>query len=176
MINIANATAQQKDPNFDVHKYLLDNLGDDWISYQKAPAGSTLADLNSAPSLFLFTAVNPDQAVLAIKNVASLGSLSGNNAVAPRQFQGRTIHTIPLPSRGSAAPRSLYCATSGGYVALTTDVSMIEAFLRSSADSKVKPLRETAGFAGAAQHVGGAGNGCSSTKTSGKTSARSSPP
>jgi hypothetical protein len=159
VINIANATAQQKDPNFDVRKYLLGNLGDDWISYQKAPAGSTLADLNSAPSLFLFAAVNPDQAVLAIKNVASLGSLSGNNTIAPRQFQGRTIHTIPLPARRSAAPRSLYCATSGGYVALTTDVSMIEAFLRSSADSKARPLRETAGFAGAAEHVGGAGNG-----------------
>ena len=159
VISIANATAQQKDPNFDVRKYLLDNLGDDWIGCQKAPVGGTLADLDSAPSLFLFAAVNPDQAVLAIKNVAALGSLSGNNTVAPRQFQGRTIYTINRPSRGSATPHPLYCATSSGYVALTSDVSMIEAFLRSSADSKVRPLRETAGFAGAAQHVGGAGNG-----------------
>ncbi|MFZ0826910.1 MAG: hypothetical protein WAO02_05765 [Verrucomicrobiia bacterium] len=156
LINIANATAQQKDPGFDVRQYLFGNLGDDWISYSKAPAGNTLADLNSAPSLFLFAAVNPDQAVLAIKNVASLASSQGN-AVAPRQFLGRTIYTIALPARGAAA-RSLYCTTSDGYVALTTDVSMIEAFLR-SADSKVKPLRETPGFASAAQHVGGAGNG-----------------
>jgi len=160
VINIANVTAQQKDTNFDVRKYLLGNLGDDWISYQKAPAGNTLADLNSAPSLFLFAAVNPDQAVQAIKNVASLGSLSsGGSAVEPRQFQGRTIYTIPLPGRRSASSRSLYCATSGGYVALTTDVSMLEAFLRGSADSKVKPLRETAGLASAAQHVGGASGG-----------------
>jgi hypothetical protein len=35
---------------------------------------------------------------------------------------------------------------------------MIETYLR-SADSKAKPLRETAGFADAAQHIGGAGNG-----------------
>ena len=35
---------------------------------------------------------------------------------------------------------------------------MMEAYLR-SADSKARPLRETAGLAVAAQHVGGAGNG-----------------
>jgi hypothetical protein len=35
---------------------------------------------------------------------------------------------------------------------------MIETYLR-SADSKARPLRETAGFADAAQHIGGAGNG-----------------
>ena len=156
VISIANATAQMKDPNFDVRKNLLGNLGDDWISFQKSPAGSPPADLNSPPSLFLFAAVNPDQAVLAIKNIAALTS-SQENAPQPRQFSGRTIYTFALPSR-SAAPRSLYCASSGGYVALTTDVSMIEAYLR-SADSKAKPLRETAGFADAAQHVGGASSG-----------------
>jgi len=157
MISIANATAQQKDPDFDVRKYLLDNLGDDWLSYQRAPAGNTPVDLNSAPSLFLFSAINPDQALLAIKNVASLTAPS-SGATAPRQFSGRTIYTVPLPSRGSATSHSLYCTTSDGYVALTTDVSLIESFLR-SADSKARPLRETPGFADAAQHVGGARNG-----------------
>jgi hypothetical protein len=156
-ISIANATAQQKDPNFDVRKNLIGNLGDDWINYQKAPAGNTPADLNSAPSLFLFAALNPDQAVLAIKNVASLTS-SQENAPAPRDFLGRKIYTIALRSSRPPAPRSLYCAASGGYVALTTDVTMMEAYLR-SADSKARPLRETAGLADAAQHVGGAGNG-----------------
>src|SRR5664280_1780085 len=84
-ISIANATAQQKDPNFDVRKNLIGNLGDDWIYYQKAPAGNPPADLNSAPWLFLFAALNPDPAVLAIKNVASLTS-SQENAPAPRDF------------------------------------------------------------------------------------------
>jgi hypothetical protein len=156
-ISIANATAQQKDPNFDVRKNLIGNLGDDWICYQKAPVGNTPADLHSAPSLFLFAALNSDQAVLAIKNVASLAS-SQENAPAPRDFLGRKIYAIALRSPRPSAPRSLYCAASGGYVALTTDVSMMEAYLR-NADSKVKPLRETAGLADAAQHVGGAGNG-----------------
>jgi hypothetical protein len=156
-ISIANATAQQKDPNFDLRKNLIGNLGDDWMYYQKAPAGKTPADLNSAPALFLFAALNPEQAVLAIKNIASLSS-SQENAPAPRDFLGRKIYTIALRSSRPSAPRSLYCAASGGYVALTTDVSMLEAYLR-NADSKAKPLRETAGLADAAQHVGGAGNG-----------------
>jgi len=154
-ISFANLAAQQKDPNFDIQKNLIGNLGDDWMSYQKAPGGGTLADLNSAPTLFLFAAVNPDQAVLAVKNVMSAGSLSANTP-EPRQFQGRTIYTIGRG--GSAKSGSVYCTTSGGYVALSSDVSMIETFLR-SADSKAKPLREAAGFAAAAQHVGGAGNG-----------------
>ena len=156
-ISIANATAQQKDPNFDLRKNFIGNLGDDWIYYQKAPAGKTPADLNSAPALFLFAALNPDQAVLAIKNIASLSS-SQENAPAARDFLGRKIYTIALNSSRPSASRSLYCAASGGYVALTTDVSMMEAYLR-NADSKVKPLRETAGLADAAQHVSGAGNG-----------------
>ena len=105
-ISIANATAQQKDPNFDVRKNLIGNLGDDWINYQKSPAGNTPADLTSGPSLFLFAALNPDQAVLAIKNVASLTS-SQENAPAPRDFLGRKIYTIALrssrPSRAAFA-------------------------------------------------------------------------
>jgi hypothetical protein len=160
-IDAVNALARQKDPDFDLRKNLIANLGDDFISYQKAPAGNTLADLNHAPSLFLFGAANADQAALAVKSVASL-MYGQQNAPEPRDFLGRKIYTIPLPGRGmpGAAPvsRSLYCAASGGYVALTADVSMLEEYLRSNA-GQARPLRETAGLADAAQHVGGAGTG-----------------
>jgi hypothetical protein len=162
VIDIANASAQQKDPNFDVRKNLIGNLGDDWIDFQKAPTGTTLADLSSAPSLFLFAAANPDLAVLAVKSVASL--MSGQQAASePRDFLGKKIYEITLSPRrapGAAAPvsQSLYCASSGGYVAITKNVSILENFLR-SAQNPVKPLRETAGLADAAQRVGGAGGG-----------------
>jgi hypothetical protein len=156
-IGFFNLAGQQKDPNFDIRKSLIGNLGGDWMGYQKAPAGGTLTELNAAPTLFLFAAVNPDQAVLAVKNMMSFGS-SAAKAVEPRQFLGRTIYTVSRAARGGGASRSLYCTTSSGYVALSADVSLIESYLR-SADSKAKPLRETAGFAAAAQHVGGAGNG-----------------
>jgi hypothetical protein len=160
IIAIANATAQQQDPNFDLRKNLIGNLGDDWISYAKAPAGNSLAALNAAPWLFLFAANNPDQAALAIKTVA--GMTSQGNAAESRDFHGRKIYTITLPSRGmngsAAAPHSLYCTASGGYVALSMDVSMVEGYLRSN-DGKTKPLSQTPGLMEAAQHVGGMGSG-----------------
>jgi hypothetical protein len=162
ILDMANATAQRQDPSFDIRKSLISNLGDDWIRFEKAPDGKTLGDLNAAPSLFLFAANNPDQAILAVKNIAALSS--GGEAPKPRDFLGRKIYTIPLPARrmpgATTAPasRSLYCAASGGYIAITTDVSMIENYLRSSS-GKTKSLSETPGLIAAAQHVGGAGNG-----------------
>jgi hypothetical protein len=158
VIDIANATAQQRDPAFDIRKNLIGNLEDDWISYQKAPAGDDLANV---PSLFLFAAANPDEAALALKNVASMMSPS---APQPREFLGKKIYTIPLPSHrlqanGTPAPGiSLYCAASGGYVGVTKNSSMLENYLRSAANPPT-PLRDTAGLANAAQHVGGMGGG-----------------
>jgi len=158
VIQTANASAQQQDPNFDIRQSLINNLGDDWMSFQKAPSIRTLEDLNSAPWLFLFAANNADQAALAIKTVA--GMSSQDSAPQTRDFLGRKIYTISLPGgRGAnAATRSLYCAASGGYVAVTMDVSMMENYLRSD-NGKTKPLSQKAGLADAAQRVGGMDNG-----------------
>jgi hypothetical protein len=161
LIAIYNMTAQQKDPDFDVRKDLIGNLGDDFINYQKAPADKTSAGLNNAPSLFLFAASNPEQAVLAVKNLASMG---GQSAPEPRDFLGKKIYSVSLPNRtvqigGASAPSSsLYFTASDGYVALTTESSILENFLRSAANPG-RPLSATAGLADAAQHVGGAGGG-----------------
>src|SRR5579862_2090554 len=161
-LDIANSSAQQQDPDFDIRKNLIGNLGDDWISYQKKPVGTTLADLNQAPSIFIFAASHPDQAALAVKSVMGLGG-SQENAPPTRDFLGRKIYAIPLrpaAASGTATPaaRALYCTASGGYVALSGSASMIEDYLR-SAESHVKPLRDRDGLAEAAQHVGGTGNG-----------------
>jgi hypothetical protein len=162
MIDAVNGLARKKDPKFDFRKNLIANLGDDFISYQKAPTGTTLADLNRPPSLFLFAAANADQTALATWTVLALRYQQAN-LPEPRDFLGRKIYAIPLPARGlpgADAPvsRSLYCAASGGYVAVTSDVSMLEEYLRSSA-GQARPLRDTVGLAEAAQQVGGAGNG-----------------
>jgi hypothetical protein len=163
VINMANSLGRQKDPGFDIRRSLIGNLGDDFISYQKAPTGTSLQDLNHAPSLFLSGAANADQAVLAMKNVAAM--LGGQQSAAdPRDFLGRKIYTFSLPSSlglggsSGAASHSLYCAASGGYVAFTADVSMLEEYLRSDT-GQARPLRDIPGLADAAQHVGGAGNG-----------------
>jgi hypothetical protein len=161
VLDIANATAQQQDPNFDIRKNFIGNLGDDFISYQKKPTGDTLADLNSAPSLFLFSSPNPDQIVLVLKNL--MGLVSRGNPPQTRDFLGRKIYSATLPSRpvqGTSAPpsRSFYWSTANGYVAMTLDDSTLEEFLR-SAENHSKPLSETVGLAVAEQNVGGAGGG-----------------
>jgi hypothetical protein len=159
-IAMANAGAQLKDPSFDIRKNLIGNLGDDFIGYQKAPAGNSIADLNSAPSIFLFAASNPDQAILAVKSVMSL--MYGQQATEPRDFLGKKIYGIPLPAPRlpagvtATAARSIYLTASSGYVAMSTDSSIVENYLR-SVSSPPKPLRETAGLAEAAQHIGGTG-------------------
>ena len=61
-IDMANANAQQKDPSFDIRKNLFDNLGDDLIRYDKAPADPTVG-ASTAASLCLFSAHNTDRAV-----------------------------------------------------------------------------------------------------------------
>jgi hypothetical protein len=128
------------------------------MTFQKAPPTQTLEDLNSAPWLFLFAANNADQAALAIKIVA--GMSSQDSAPQTRDFLGRKIYTISLPGgRGAnAATRSLYCSASGGYVAVTMDISMMENYLRSD-NGKTKPLSQKPGLADAAQRVGGMDNG-----------------
>jgi hypothetical protein len=160
-IAMANAGAQQKDPSFDLRKNLLGNLGDDFISYAKAPAGTSIADLNNAPSIFLFASPNPELAILAVNNVASL-IYGRQDATEPRDFLGKKIYSIALPTprgMGAMAPaRSLYLTTANGYVAMSSDSSIVENFLRSTG-TPASPLRETAGLADAAQHIGGADGG-----------------
>jgi hypothetical protein len=160
-IDMANANAQQKNPGFDIRKNLFDNLGDDFIRYEKSPAKSAANPL-AAPSLFLFSVHNGDGAVAAITTLASMVG-SGQTAPAPRAFLGHKIFTIPLPGAGmaggpAASPRFIYYAAGDGYVALTTDVSMLESYLRSAANPP-KPLSGLPGLIDAAQHVGGTGNG-----------------
>jgi hypothetical protein len=162
-IDMANANAKKKDPDFDLRKNLIDNLGDDFINYQKMPAGKSLADLNSAPSLYLIGVDKGDPAATAIKDLFSLSMTRTQKMPDPRDFQGHKIYTIPMPvprvpGAAAAAARSLFIASSSGYVALSTDVSTLEEYLRSG-EKPPKPLSGMPGLVDAAQHVGGTGGG-----------------
>lgn len=161
VIDAANAFAQHDNPGFDVRKYLFENLGDDFISYQMPLPPDSPAP--NPPSIFLFAAHDSERAAFAIQTVMSFAARSQGKIPEPRNFQGRKIYTIPLPGpqmvRGMRPPqRFLYCTSSSDYVALATDVSLIEAFLR-SAGNPPKPLSGANGLIDAAQQVGGAGNG-----------------
>jgi hypothetical protein len=167
MIDTANGAAKEKDPDFDMNKNFFGNLGDDMISYEKAPHGTTLAELNSAPSLFLLGSPNPDQVVSALKYLLMLANPQGASP-KEREFLGRKIYSVSMPGPAapggnfsdSAAPatRSLNYTASGSYVAISTDASMVEEYLR-SADSPQKALRETPGLTDATAKVGGSSTG-----------------
>ncbi len=160
-IDMANSLAQQKDASFDLRKDLLGNLGDDWISYEKGPSGKSLAELTQSHGLLLFAAANPVQTLLAFKTTAALYAPQ-EGAPAPRIFLGHTIYTLALRAQatpaGATAANALYCSVNSGYVAISSDVSVLEEFLR-SAGKPPQPLAETPGLAAAAEHIGGMGNG-----------------
>lgn len=161
VINIANSLGQQKSPGFDLRTDLFGNLNDDFITYQKPAAGNNLGDLADPPTIYLIAVSNPDAVINAVRTLVAMSSPQAGDS-APREFLGRKIYTIalkPAASTGGAPqPRNLYVASSSGYLALSSDSSIVEEFLR-NADGKNEPLRENPGLTAALQHLGGAGGG-----------------
>lgn len=159
LLTTAESAAKDKDPNFDIKKNLFGNLGDDMISYSKAPKGNSLADLSSPPSLFLLASPNPEQLAAGLK---SIFALMGQQAGAPteREFLGKKIYSIPMPATGSKKSKGeshgINYACSGGYIAISPDNAMLEEYLRSS-QTEVKPLKDTPGLSEATQKVAGSG-------------------
>ena len=164
ILDTANARARQSDPGFDLKKTLLDNLGNDFISYDRAPRGHTPAEFQSPPSIFLLGSPNSEQLAVALKRLFVI--FPQGDAPIEREFLGRKIFSVPMPPVPFATvgpvraspPRTLNCAATGGYVAMSTDAALLEENLRSGAD-QAKALRETAGLLEAAQRIGGMGMG-----------------
>jgi hypothetical protein len=162
VIDLANASAQQKDPSFDLRNNLFGNLGDDIVSYQKSPAGDSLAAFGNPPALTLVAVNNPDQVIQAIKVIASMVT-SQAAAEPPRDFLGHKIYSIALRPQqtadGTAVPATpLLVSASSGYVAISVDPGILEEYLR-SVDGKTKPLSQLPGLTDAEQHIGGANGG-----------------
>jgi hypothetical protein len=164
VLDMATASAKEKDPSFDVRKNLIGNLGDDIITYKKAPKSASVEDIANAPSIFLLGSPKPEELVAALRSIFGMTSASG--APTEREFLGRKIYSAPMPNlplpgvapTPGAKARTLQYAASGSYIAMSTDASMIEEFLRSS-DSQAKALRETPGLVDASQRVMGPGTG-----------------
>jgi hypothetical protein len=161
-LEIANTNAKEKDPGFDVRKSLIGNLGDDIITYEKAAKGS---DPKSGPSIFLLGSPKPEDLAAALKSIFTLLNPAAASPTE-REFLGRKIFSmpapsLPLPMMGAAkpsGPKTLSYSATGGYVAMSTDVSILEEFLRSS-ESQSKALHETAGLKDASQKVTSTGTG-----------------
>ena len=162
-VQIMLSTAgKDQDPNFDLKKNLIGNLGDDFIQYEKLPKSTELEDLAAAPSIFLVGSPNAPALLDAFRMITSLLPPPLSSApMEEREFLGRKIYSLAMsvpqaapPEEGDEAPASvqqtLSFTTSGGYVAITTDTPVLEEFLRSS-ENPPKPLRAVNGLAEAAQ-------------------------
>lgn len=145
---------KDKDPNFDLRKGLFGNLGADFVTIQKAPRGVSIEDMKSPPSLYLIGSPRPDALVQALHTLSPVPPKE-------REFLGRKIYSLSiLPGMVQAPPGrgQLNVSTTGGYVAVATDVAMLEDVLR-GAEAQGKPLSAVPGLAESAQRVGGFNTG-----------------
>jgi hypothetical protein len=154
ILDTANLAARQKDPGFDVRKNLIGNFGDDFIIYTPTPEGTNTFD--TTRSLWLLGSPNSDQLADALRSVFVFLSAQGGNPLE-REFLGRKIYSLPVPQLpfqlGTPSPdRVLNYASSGGYVALSTDAALLERYLRNN-DGQGKPLVEVTGLTEASQRV-----------------------
>jgi hypothetical protein len=158
---VLDNAGKDQDPNFDLRKSLIQNLGDDIINFEKVPRASTLDSMGSPPSLTLLSSSRPEQLASSIRALTALMPAQASK-YKEREFLGRKVYALSLPTSmsagGKAVEKTLHYAASGGYVALTTDIALLEEYLRSN-DGSGKSLRDAPGLAENAQKVGGMGTG-----------------
>lgn len=147
---------KDKDPNFDIRRSFIANLGDDVLSYVKAPRSAKLADIGTPPTIYFVGSAAPDKLAAAFRTVIEAAS-GGAVEVKEREFLGRKVFAIDAGSDGDV-PRKVSFAGSSGYLVISLDEALLESHLRSS-ESPAKPLRELPALTEAAQRVGGTGTG-----------------
>jgi hypothetical protein len=149
---------KDKDPSFDLKKSVVANLGDDLITYSKAPKGTALDDLMSPPSLTLVGSPNADMLSGAMKSaVGALGGGTGEES-KDREFNGKKIRSIRMPAGPGKKDNRLEMASSAGYMAVGSSPALLEEYLR-SAEGSGRSLKDDKAIVDAAQKVGGLATG-----------------
>ena len=150
-----DVAGKSKDEKYDLRSELLASLGDDIITYARSPSGTSIADLREAPEITLIGSPTPTKLASALRVAMSV--MVPADKITDREFLGRKIYTAPLPFSPGGGPRTYHFAASSGYVAMTSDVDMLEEFLRSN-DREKPGLDQTPGLSDAAQKAGGGFN------------------
>jgi hypothetical protein len=164
VLNTAGEKAKLEYPGYDLRQTIITNLGDDIVTYEPPRRAGSPTNPASASSLFLIGSPNPDLLAVALKHLFII--FPEGDAAAERDFLGRKVFSVPLPTRSlfspdtapPGPPRTLHYAASGGYVALATDVSLLEDFLRRD-ESRPRALRDSLELAEAAPKAAGPGAG-----------------
>lgn len=149
---------KDKDPSFDLKKGVIANLGDDIITYSRAPKGNTLEDLSSPPSLTLVGSPNGDGLSAAMKAAAGAFGAGGGEEVKDREFNGKKVRAVRMPAGPGKKDNKMEMASSSGYMAVSSTPAMLEEFLRSS-DGTQRSLKDNSAMVDAAQKVGGLNTG-----------------
>lgn len=160
ILNTADEAGKQKDEKFDLRRQVIGNLGDDIISFEKAPRGSDAAAAAQPPQITMIASKSPEEMVTALKVVFGALTPTGKEP-SEREFLGRKIYTVttmavPQADPTNPKPHELFLSSSGGYVLLASDAAVLEEYLRSG-ESQPKPLRELTGLADAMAKVTGPG-------------------
>jgi hypothetical protein len=152
-----STAGKDKDPNFDLKKQVVGNLGDDLITYSKAPVGDTPQELMNPPSLTLVGSSNAEGLAAGLRGAGGLLPGTGEES-AEREFNGKKIRAIRLPAEPGQKARKMEFAASGAYVSIGTAPALLEEYLR-SAEGNGKSLRDDPAIGQAAEKVGGMGSG-----------------
>jgi len=149
---------KDKDPSFDLKKGLVANLGDDIITYSKAPKGNTMEDLSNPPTLMLVGSPNGEGLSAAMKAAAGAFGAGSGEESKDREFNGKKVRSLRMPAAPGKKDNKMELASSAGYLAMSTTPAVLEEFLR-SVDGTPRSLKENAAINEAAQKVGGMGTG-----------------
>jgi len=153
-----SSVGKDKDPNFDLKKNFIGNLGTDVIVMEKPPRDETIEALGAPPALVLLGSPNAEQLADALRML--VGMLPGEMASAPlkdREFLGRKVYSMSFETpdaEGEMRKREFSFVASGGYLAMGMDTGFMEEYLR-SAEQDFKKLREVPALNDHVDRVGG---------------------
>jgi len=156
-----NAGLRETNPDFDLKRMLIGNLGDDILTYGKPPRGPKIEDALNSPALILLGSPRAEQLAGTLRSLAGIMAPPGAGGAREREFLGRKIYSLPmptLPGQLGEGEKQLGFAASGSYLALSPDAPLLEEYLR-GAEAQGRPLRDLPGLNEAAQKVGGMGTG-----------------
>jgi hypothetical protein len=149
---IAGTAGKDEDPDYDLRHGLLDNLGTDVVVYQPLPVGNTVEDLLLPTKVVLIASPASGRLANAVRVLAETLSPE-RDSVTNRMFAGTRIYHLKSFG-GDEEGGGIGFAAVPGYVAFSSDESLIEALLQST-QTKAPSLADHPGIKQAADIVGG---------------------
>lgn len=150
------SAGQVFDGNFNLQRDLANNLGDDFISYATAPAGTNLAQLGDAAKVQLVSSPNPQRLIGGWKAMEALMHMQSGalNFTERTGSGGQKIVVSKLPTKGEE--RMMFqLTTTSNYLVIASTTEAMDAFLQGTTNG----LASAPGLSTVAGQSGGTTNG-----------------